>query len=212
MFPFQAQLDALKKMVSEWLFARSWPNYLSKRKRKLNAQWVPQRADRTRIPPKWRRTSPMLNICWNCLPINLPTCKGVQICQLVSPTSLSRKLKLRRWMKSLKRRELSAWNRATRTCRLAISSHWIGFVLKVWPTLKRLQLLNVFQVKLFWALLYFQYDFSKLFLVFVDPAVTQTLEKMLAMGFKDDGGWLTRYLEKKGGNIDDILKLFNLCQ
>ena len=41
----------------------------------------------------------------------------------------------------------------------------------------------------------------------LDSVIDEALGKMLAMGFKDDGGWLTRLLEVKGGDIDQVFNV-----
>jgi len=39
----------------------------------------------------------------------------------------------------------------------------------------------------------------------VDPSVDEALQAMLDMGFTDDGGWLSKLLEAKGGNVGKAL-------
>lgn len=40
-----------------------------------------------------------------------------------------------------------------------------------------------------------------------DPLVNNALEQMRDMGYSDEGGWLTRLLEMKGGDINKVLDL-----
>ena len=46
--------------------------------------------------------------------------------------------------------------------------------------------------------------------VYVDLKVTQAVEMMKAMGFNDDGGWLTRLLETTDGDIAQALDTLKL--
>lgn len=48
--------------------------------------------------------------------------------------------------------------------------------------------------------------YCKSIFIFVDDLIGAALEKMIAMGFQDEGGWLSRLLEVKGG---DIIKVLN---
>jgi len=48
------------------------------------------------------------------------------------------------------------------------------------------------------------------FFFYLDKIIGAALEKMLAMGFKDEGGWLTRLLEVKGGDIVKVLNVLHL--
>jgi len=42
-------------------------------------------------------------------------------------------------------------------------------------------------------------------IIITDVTINAALAKMEAMGFKDEGGWLTRLLEVKGGDIAQVL-------
>ena len=39
----------------------------------------------------------------------------------------------------------------------------------------------------------------------IDPSINEALQAMLNMGFSDDGGWLTKLLLAKGGNVGSAL-------
>jgi sequestosome 1 len=38
-----------------------------------------------------------------------------------------------------------------------------------------------------------------------EPHIGDALNKMMSMGFSNDGGWLTQLLESKGGSIEKAL-------
>jgi len=42
-----------------------------------------------------------------------------------------------------------------------------------------------------------------------DPRIAAALNNMSAMGYKDDGGWLTRLLEEKRGNVSAVLDVLH---
>ena len=48
------------------------------------------------------------------------------------------------------------------------------------------------------------------FYFILDALIDAALEKMLAMGFKNEGGWLTRLLEVKKGDINQVLNVLHL--
>lgn len=43
-----------------------------------------------------------------------------------------------------------------------------------------------------------------------DVKVEESLKKMLEMGFQDDGGWLTRLLKVKDGDIGEVLNILHI--
>ena len=48
------------------------------------------------------------------------------------------------------------------------------------------------------------YNILPIYLI-TDPKISHALEQMKAMGFSDDGGWLTRLLVAKEGDISRVL-------
>lgn len=43
----------------------------------------------------------------------------------------------------------------------------------------------------------------------IDPKIQESLEKMLSMGFQNEGGWLTTLLEEKEGNIPSVFEVLH---
>lgn len=54
--------------------------------------------------------------------------------------------------------------------------------------------------------------FLNVFLLFTDPKINKAVLSMMAMGFSNEGAWLTQLLESVNGSIPQALDVMSAAQ